>query len=532
MSEVSTANVPFGNDEGNLVSALISPDGQNVYFGSGIGPGSALRLATDPLTYSGDNLSGLASERVWFPAVRSPDGAYGYWGAFDSANPRIAQVVKVDLAAMSRVASVPLLGLPVGVITASGISPSGNYGYFATYDETQVVGSEQNKLVRLDLASMASPTTINLPVTDLRPTSVLVQPSGQFAYLGSDSGRIIKVNLQTMTRVDSIDLSSNGFFRSGVMSPDGRYGYFATRNDPAKVVKVDLDNMTQVGSAVSLGAANAASAAISPDGTYGYFGTETSPGKVVRVRLSSMTVDDTLTLGAGKDIAASVVVSPDGQFGYVGTFTFNPAKVVKVKLADKTSLTVSKSGSGTVSGSGIDCGNVCSISRLDYQDLAIQLQATPASGQVFTGWTGACTGTGTCQVTLDQNRSVGASFTAAPNPDPGPNPSLTTPSLALSALKAKVKKRALLVSSKAAVNGAGTIAQRATSPMGKKTKTWCKASKTVSSAGTLTLKCNLGKKGRTALRKKALKLTLRTTFTPATAAAVTSERKLTIKRRR
>ncbi|MFM9077251.1 MAG: InlB B-repeat-containing protein, partial [Solirubrobacterales bacterium] len=208
----------------------------------------------------------------------------------------------------------------------------------------------------------------------------------------------------------------------------------------------------------------------------------------------------------------------------------NPAKAVKVKLAERATLTVNKSGSGSVSGSGIDCGNVCSVSRLDYQDLAVQLQATPAAGQVFTGWTGACSGTGACQVTLDQNRSVGASFAAAPSPDPGPNPA--TPSLALSALKAKVKKRALLVSSKATVNGAGTIAQRATTGSGKTTKTWCRASKTASAAGTYTLKCNLGKKGRSALRKGTLKLTLRTTFTPTTSKAVTVNRKLTLKRKR
>jgi hypothetical protein len=56
--------------------------------------------------------------------------------------------------------------------------------------------------------------------------------------------------------------------------------------------------------------------------------------------------------------------------------------------------------------------------------------------------------------------------------------------------------------------------------------------KTTTAASTHTLKCNLGSKGRRALKKSSLKLTLRTTFTPTTAAAVTSERKLTIKRKR
>ena len=528
MSEVSTANVPFSNDEGNFMSALISPNGQNVYFGSGTGPGSAIRMATDPLAYSGSNLDGLATERLWSSAVRSPDGSYGYWGVFDDLGGGVRKpgAVKVDLSTMSRVASVPLTAQPVGIPTAAGISPSGNYGYFATYDETQVVGSEINKLVRLDLATMASPTTLNLLATDLKPTSVLVQPDGQYAYLGCDSGRIVKINLQTMTRVGSIDLSANGFFRTAVISPDGRYGYFATRNNPAKVVKVDLDNFSQVGSATSLGAANVASSAISPDGAYGYFGTETSPGKVVRVRLSSMTVDDTLTFGIGKDYSDSLVVSPDGQFAYVGTLTLSPAKVIKVKLADKTNLTVSKSGSGTVSGSGIDCGNTCSISRLDYQDLAIQLQATPDPGQVFTGWSGACSGTGACQVTLDQNRAVSATFAAAPNPEP------TKPTLAVSSLKGKLTRKAASLSSKVTVNLPGKVSQRATSKKGKKTRTWCRASKTATKVGTYALKCNLGKKGRAALRRSALKLTLRTTFTPTTGSAVTVNRKLTLKRKR
>ena len=39
------------------------------------------------------------------------------------------------------------------------------------------------------------------------------------------------------------------------------------------------------------------------------------------------------------------------------------------------------------------------------------LTATPAAGQVFRGWTGGCTGTGACQVTMDGSKSVTATFT-------------------------------------------------------------------------------------------------------------------------
>ena len=41
----------------------------------------------------------------------------------------------------------------------------------------------------------------------------------------------------------------------------------------------------------------------------------------------------------------------------------------------------------------------------------VTLTATPADGSSFTGWTGACTGTGACVVTMDDDRSVTATFT-------------------------------------------------------------------------------------------------------------------------
>lgn len=73
-------------------------------------------------------------------------------------------------------------------------------------------------------------------------------------------------------------------------------------------------------------------------------------------------------------------------------------------------LTVSKTGggSGTVSGNGLDCGNVCTV-NLDA-GTAVNLTAAPAAGSVFTGWSGACSGTGACVTTLDQATTVVANF--------------------------------------------------------------------------------------------------------------------------
>ena len=61
----------------------------------------------------------------------------------------------------------------------------------------------------------------------------------------------------------------------------------------------------------------------------------------------------------------------------------------------------SPSGGGTVSGGGThDSGTDATVT------------ATANSGYRFDRWSGACTGTGTCSVTMNANRSVTAHFIA------------------------------------------------------------------------------------------------------------------------
>ena len=76
-------------------------------------------------------------------------------------------------------------------------------------------------------------------------------------------------------------------------------------------------------------------------------------------------------------------------------------------------LTVSRvgTGSGTVSSSpsGIDCGGSCSASY-NY-NTTVTLTAAPSTSTNFTGWSGGCSGTGTCVVSMTQATTVTATFT-------------------------------------------------------------------------------------------------------------------------
>jgi hypothetical protein len=76
-------------------------------------------------------------------------------------------------------------------------------------------------------------------------------------------------------------------------------------------------------------------------------------------------------------------------------------------------LTVSKAGTGggtvTSSPAGIDCGGTCSAAY-DFGTV-VTLTPSAVTGSTFTGWSGACTGTGSCVVTMDAAKSVTATFT-------------------------------------------------------------------------------------------------------------------------
>lgn len=101
-------------------------------------------------------------------------------------------------------------------------------------------------------------------------------------------------------------------------------------------------------------------------------------------------------------------------------------------------LTVTRSGAGTVTSSpaGLACGVVCS--RAFGAGLAVTLTAVPASGSRFVGWSSACSGTASCVVVMNADRAVTATF--APTRRVGP-PHVRITSLALRAKAHRVTIR-------------------------------------------------------------------------------------------
>jgi phospholipase C len=90
------------------------------------------------------------------------------------------------------------------------------------------------------------------------------------------------------------------------------------------------------------------------------------------------------------------------------------APVVTQPQVNSFQLTVTApaTGSGTITSSpaGINCPTTCSATF--NQGTQVTLTETAGTNYSFGGWSGACTGTSTCVVTISANTSVSATFTA------------------------------------------------------------------------------------------------------------------------
>jgi hypothetical protein len=92
--------------------------------------------------------------------------------------------------------------------------------------------------------------------------------------------------------------------------------------------------------------------------------------------------------------------------------TMNAPESVSATFNKSTfNLTVSTSGTGTGTVAATPTGTSCGSGCTSYATgTVVTLTATAASGSTFAGWGGACSGTGSCTVTMNADESVSATF--------------------------------------------------------------------------------------------------------------------------
>jgi hypothetical protein len=100
--------------------------------------------------------------------------------------------------------------------------------------------------------------------------------------------------------------------------------------------------------------------------------------------------------------------------GSVASISSSSAVGGSLQRANMTALSPAAGGTITSSPAGISCGSVCSFGF--PAGTPVILTATPDATSIFSGWSGGgCSGTGTCQVIMDRERSVTAAFDVKPS---------------------------------------------------------------------------------------------------------------------
>jgi hypothetical protein len=182
---------------------------------------------------------------------------------------------------------------------------------------------------------------------------------------------------------------------------------------------------------------------------------------------------------AGSTVDVSVTTPEGGTSGTVGAdkYTYDiPTQTLSVTKAG--------TGSGTVTSApaGINCGATCSFAFEQGKEVA--LAAVPASGSTFAGWSGACTGTGSCRVSMSAAKAVTATFslvTSGGEPPKQETPPVVTPPVVAPPIttppKAKTPAEKLAEKRKAALKKctklkgkAKTVCVKKANAIGKKKK--------------------------------------------------------------
>ncbi len=123
-------------------------------------------------------------------------------------------------------------------------------------------------------------------------------------------------------------------------------------------------------------------------------------------KITSYTVSD-LAEGKTYYFAATAYDSKGNQSAYSNEVS----KYIPASSQYTLGVTRNGTGAGTVTGSSINCGTVCSGTY--SPGTVVTLTATPATGSTFAGWSGACSGTGSCTVTMNADATVTATFNSS-----------------------------------------------------------------------------------------------------------------------
>jgi DNA-binding beta-propeller fold protein YncE len=260
-------------------------------------------------------------------AIDSANGA-AYLATYSSA--LVSRVLKIDLASFDVEAAIEVEGvfrLHEAILDA----PRSAAYFFDNYG-----AGASGRVAKVDLSSFEHVATVQLPLVDLAPQGVSIDPSGQAILMGTAASPV------RVARLDLNDFSYQGTtvyegYEKGVgaLGVDAATGsaFVATREIPSRVIKLDLASM-EVEGALLLEPKDAfftASAFDVADG-HVYFGMEAARGRLVKFDAGGMRRVGRLDLGEGQSRPQAVALHSEARTGYVVVDSAPAGKILKVDL--------------------------------------------------------------------------------------------------------------------------------------------------------------------------------------------------------
>jgi List-Bact-rpt repeat protein len=240
--------------------------------------------------------------------------------------------------------------------------------------------------------------------------SVALGGDGHTALLGGPTNNANTGGVWVFTYSSSQWTQGATLLGTGAVGPAGQASAVAlSRDGTTAIIGGALDN-TQTGAAWAF-VTQSAALAVSLTGSGSV--TSSPPG---------ISCNPTCSANFGNSTNVSLTATPPSGWafsswsgactGNVGSCTLTMAAVesVTATFVPLYTLTVSDNGNGTITNSqfSIDCQSSCGSGIPSGSQ--VTLTATPQGDYLFTGWSGACSGTGSCVVTMSMPESVTAMF--------------------------------------------------------------------------------------------------------------------------
>lgn len=260
-------------------------------------------------------------------------GASAYFGVASNDFPYSLEgergaIVHIDLETFKQAGTIRLKPGENPVSTLL-IDPSGRYAYAGVYGDPNrdVVGS----VVKVRLSDGGWLGAMPLGKREYGVGSSVQSPGGGLGYFGTLYGTVVGMRLSDLSVAASLGLQRmNNAFSCAVVDHAGEFGYFATTS--GAIMKISLKDFTPAATLTALRSDHGFRAAlIDSHDRFAYFLTDESPAKIYRVELASFRLDRTEALAVGQNgVGAAFLDAPKSRLLIVTSES--PAAVVEVAL--------------------------------------------------------------------------------------------------------------------------------------------------------------------------------------------------------